>query len=121
MTTTKQQNRFFTSQDAPAGALAGEQVAVLGYGHLGRPAALNMRDSGVQLIVGNIEDEYAIQARADGFQVSPVGEAVASSDIILILLPDEVIPEVFEAEIGVNLQPGSAFAVASGYTWPMAW
>ena len=108
--------RLFTAKDAIPGALDGERIAVLGYGNLGRALALNLRDSGVSpLVIGNIEDEYASQARADGFSVLPIGEAVASSDVALILLPDEVVPDVFPIEIAPNAAPGSAVIFASGY------
>ena len=97
------------------GALAGETVAVLGYGHLGRSAALNLRDSGANVRIGNREDAYAQQARADGFEVVPL--AVASADdIVWVLLPDEVIPEVFAAEVAPALRPGAAVAFGSGYS-----
>jgi len=98
-------------------SLQGLRLAVIGYGHLGRPFSLNLRDSGaLQLVVGNIEDDYAQVAREDGFTVLPVAEATAAADIIYILLPDEVIPEVFAAGIAPNLSPGSAIVFASGYT-----
>ena len=67
--------RVYRATDAPPGALAGEAVAVLGYGHLGRSAALNLRDSGAKVRIGNREDEYAEQARADGFEVVPIAAA----------------------------------------------
>jgi ketol-acid reductoisomerase len=109
--------RLFTTQDAAPDALQDERVAVLGFGHLGRPFALNLRDSGVgPLVVGNIADAYADQARTDGFRVLPIPDAVAASDIVLVLLPDEVIPEVFAEDIAPNLAPGSAISFASGYT-----
>jgi ketol-acid reductoisomerase len=109
--------RFFTAQDAIPDALQAERVAVLGYGHLGRPFALNLRDSGVaSLVVGNVADEYADQARADGLTVQPIGQAVADSDVLLVLLPDEVVPEVFAADVAPHLASGSAIAFASGYT-----
>jgi ketol-acid reductoisomerase len=108
--------RFFTTRDADPHALAGERVAVLGYGNLGRAAALNLRDSGVApLLVGNIADEYAEQARTDGFSVLSIGEAVADSDVVLVLLPDEIIPEVLAADVAPNLASGSALVLASGY------
>jgi ketol-acid reductoisomerase len=109
--------RIFTTKDASPRALDGQRVAVIGYGNLGRTAALNLRDSGVQqLVVGNIPDDYADQARADGFAVLPIGSAVSNADIVLVLLPDEIIPEVFAAEIAPELAPGSALVYASGYT-----
>jgi ketol-acid reductoisomerase len=108
--------RVLTEQDADPTALEGERVAVLGYGFLGHAFALNLRVSGVEpLLVGNVADSYADQARAQGFTVVPIGEAVANSDVVLVLLPDEVIPEVFAAEVAPNLAPGSAIVFASGY------
>ena len=59
--------KVYRASDAPPGALAGESVAVLGYGHLGRTAALNLRDSGAKVRIGNREDDYAGQARAEGW------------------------------------------------------
>src|SRR5229473_5929578 len=88
--------RVYRATDAPPGALAGEVVAVLGYGNLGRTAALNLRDSGAKVRVGNREDEYAERARAEDFEVVPI-EVAAADDIVFLLLPDEVIPSVFPA------------------------
>jgi ketol-acid reductoisomerase len=110
--------RFFSSRDADPHALDGERVAVIGYGHLGRPFALNLRDSArglASLVVGNIADAYADQARADGFGVLPIAEAVDGAGVALLLLPDEVIPEVFVAEVAPHLRPGAAIVFASGY------
>jgi ketol-acid reductoisomerase len=116
VTSDNESLRFFTAQDAEPNALDGERVAVLGYGFLGRAFSLNLRDSGADpLVVGNIEDEYAEQARSEGFTVLPISEAVTASDVILVLLPDEVIPEVFADDIAPNLTPGSAIVFASGY------
>jgi ketol-acid reductoisomerase len=91
-------------------------VAVLGYGNLGRTAALNLRDSGVKIRVGNREDDYAERARAEGFEVLPLDAAAAGADIVFVLLPDEVIPEAFAREIAPALRAGSAVAFGSGYS-----
>jgi ketol-acid reductoisomerase len=116
MTSQNAPIRCFTTRDAQPGALDGERIAVLGYGHLGRPFAMNLRDSGVtSLVIGNIPDAYADQAAADGFTVLPIGQATAQADIVLVLLPDEVIPEVFAAEIAPHLSPASAIVFGSGY------
>jgi ketol-acid reductoisomerase len=114
MTSRAKTLKVYRAADAPAGGLAGEAVAVLGYGNLGRSAALNLRDSGAKVRVGNREDEYAAVARADGFEVVPLAEA-ASDPIVFMLLPDEVIPAVFVSEVAPALQPGAAVAFASGY------
>ena len=107
--------KIYRAGDAPPGALDGESIAVLGYGNLGRSAALNLRDSGVKVRVGNRDDEYADRARADGFEVVPLATA-AGDDIVFVLLPDEVIPEVFPRDVASELRPGSAVAFGSGYS-----
>src|SRR5262245_2903024 len=107
--------KVYGAADAPATGLAGESVAILGYGYMGRTAALNLRDSGAKVRIGNREDEYAVRARAEGFEVVPIARA-ASDDIVFVLLPDEVIPSVFATEIAPALRKGSAVAFASGYS-----
>jgi ketol-acid reductoisomerase len=107
--------KVYRASDAPQQGLAGEVVAVLGYGNLGRTAALNLRDSGAKVRVGNREDEYAERARAEGFEVVPI-QVAASVDIVYLLLPDEVIPSVFADQVAPTLRAGSAIAFASGYS-----
>ena len=106
--------RVYRPADVPPGALAGETVAVIGYGNLGRAVALNLRDSGVKVRIGNRDDEYAERARAEGFEVVPIAVA-AGDDIVWVLLPDEVIPAVFSLEIGPALRANAAVAFSSGY------
>jgi ketol-acid reductoisomerase len=108
--------KLYRAADAPPGALAGESVAVLGYGNLGRTAGLNLRDSGLKVLIGNREDEYAGQARNEGFEVVPITAAAASSDVVYVLLPDEVIPTLFDSDIAPVLRSGSAIAFGSGYS-----
>lgn len=107
--------RFFTERDADGMALAGRRVAVIGYGTLGRSAALNLRDSGVDVVVGNIADEYWEQAVADGFAPVGLGDAAAQGDLVWVLLPDEVIPECFGRDIALRIRDGAAVCFASGY------
>ena len=107
--------RVYRATDAPEGGLAGEAVAVLGYGNLGRTAALNLRDSGAKVRIGNREDDYAERARSEGFEVVPMATA-ATDDVVYVLLPDEVIPDVFGTDVAPALRPGSAIAFGSGYS-----
>src|SRR5260370_14101501 len=107
--------RFFTERDADAGALAGHRVAIIGYGTLGRSAALNLRDSGVDVVVGNIADEYRERAVADGFAPAGLGDAAAQGDLVWVLLPDEVIPACFGRRIAPRIRPGAAVCVPSRY------
>jgi ketol-acid reductoisomerase len=106
--------KVYRAGDAPSEGLMGETVAVLGYGNLGRSAALNLRDSGAKVRVGNREDEYAALARADGFEVVSLAEAAADT-LVFVLLPDEVIPTVFPTQIAPAMRPGAAVAFGSGY------
>src|SRR5262245_65581861 len=107
--------KLYRAEDVPPGSLDGESIAVLGYGNLGRSAALNLRDSGIKVRVGNRDDQYAERARADGFEVVPLATA-AGDDVVFVLLPDEVIPEVFPRDVAPELRPGSAVAFGSGYS-----
>jgi ketol-acid reductoisomerase len=107
--------KVYRAADAPPDGLAAETVAVLGYGNMGRSAALNLRDSGAKVLVGNRGDAYADLAGADGFEVMPPARAAAEATLAFLLLPDEVIPELFGSEVGPALSAGSAIAFASGY------
>jgi ketol-acid reductoisomerase len=111
------QVRCFNSSHAAPGALEGERIAILGYGHLGRPIALNLRDSGVKsIIIGNIADDYVATAKADGFDVVSIEQATKGASIVLVMLPDEVIPEVWVETIAPHLAPNTAVVFGSGYT-----
>src|SRR5215475_6489797 len=105
----------YSAADGTPDALAGDTVAVLGYGNLGRTAALNLRDSRLKVLIGNREDDYAVRARAEGFEVRSLAQA-AAADIVYVLLPDEVIPDAFSKDVAPALRPGGALAFASGYS-----
>lgn len=107
--------RIFHDEDADPGALAGRTVAVVGYGNQGRSQALNIRDAGLAVIVGNIRDESFERARADGFEALPIAEAARRADVILLLTPDEVMPRVYEEHVAPQLTPGKILDFASGY------
>ncbi len=95
--------RLFHDDDASLEPLIGKTVAILGYGNQGRAQSLNMRDSGLTVIVGNAEDAYAADARADGFAIHSIRDAAAQGDIILSLLPDEITPAIYEEAIRPGL------------------
>lgn len=106
---------IFFDADADLAILEDKTVALLGYGNQGRSQALNFRDLGLNLVVGNREDEYREQALADGFDPVPLPEAAAQGDILLMLTPDEVQPEVYEQAIAPTLEAGKALVFASGF------
>ena len=101
--------------DASLEPLAGQTVAILGYGNQGRSQALNLRDSGVEVIVGNLEDEYAKTAREDGFAPIPIAAAAAKAGVALFLVPDEVQPEVYGRDVAPGLRDGDVLCFAHGY------
>ncbi len=90
-------------------------ISIIGYGNQGRAQALNLRDSGLNIIVGNIDDKYKNIAIKDNFSVYPIEEATKKSDIIFILLPDEIMNEIFEKSIKPYLRANSVIVFASGY------
>jgi ketol-acid reductoisomerase len=95
--------------------LAGKVVSVLGYGNQGSAQAQNMRDSGVKVVVGNVRDVYFDQAVADGFDTFDIAGAVQRADYHLLLISDDIMPQVFDKDIRPHLKPGQAIAVSSGY------
>jgi ketol-acid reductoisomerase len=106
---------FYREAHADPDGLSGQSVAVVGYGNLGRSMALNLRDSGLPVTVGNADDPYRASAKADGFQVSGIADAVATADLVYVLIPDEVIPEVFREQVAPGLRSGACVCFASGY------
>ncbi len=92
-------------------------VSIIGYGNQGKSQALNLRDSGFKVIVGNVKDEYADKALQDGFEVFSIKDAVAKSQIIFVLIPDEIQKEVFEKEIIPYLKKNDTIVFASGYNF----
>jgi len=108
--------RVYYDKDADIDDLAGDTIVVLGYGIQGRAQALNLRDSGLPVIVGNREDTYREQARADGFEVRSLAEAARVGDVILVLVPDEAQGGVYEETIRPGLAPGNALVFAHGFS-----
>ena len=108
--------KVYHDRDADLGLLEGRRIAVVGYGNQGRAQALNLRDSGLDVVVGNRDDEYVARAREDGFRVLSIPEAAAEGDVVLLLIPDEVMPDLFPAKVAPHLEHGDALVFASGYT-----
>jgi len=112
---------LYVDKDADLTTIKGRTIAVIGYGNQGRSQALNMRDTindkniGTEVIIGNVEDEYKEQAEKDGFEVYAVSEACKKADIMFLLIPDEVIPGIFDENIKPYLKKGDVIDFASGY------
>lgn len=101
--------------DADPSAIAGETIAILGYGNQGSAQAKNLRDSGLDVVVGNVDDPYRDAALADGFTVLSIADAAARADALFLLTPDEVMPEVYERDVAPHLRPGQLLDFAHGY------
>jgi len=96
--------------EAQTDALAGQQVAVIGYGNQGRSWALNLRDSGIDVVVCVRADPSREAAEADGFITSELVGA-SDADVICVLVPDDIIPT-----LPLTPRPDALVIVASGYT-----
>ena len=107
---------MFYDEDADLSVIQGRKVAVIGYGSQGHAHALNLRDSGVQVVVGLRDgSSSAAKAQAEGLTVLPVAEAVKQSDFIVILAPDQVQRRLYAQEIQPNLADGAALLFSHGF------
>ena len=107
---------LFYDNDADLSVLNAKTVAIIGYGSQGHAHALNLRDSGVEVVVGLYEgSRSAAKARADGLEVASVQEAAARADWIMLLLPDELQKQVYEASVAPHLTAGKVLGFAHGF------
>lgn len=95
--------------------LQGKKIAIIGYGSQGHAHALNLKESGFDVVVGIRPGKSYDAAKEDGVEVKSVAEAAAEADVIQILLPDERQKAVYEAEIAPHLTPGKALMFAHGF------
>ncbi len=107
--------KLLKDTDATLEPLNGKTVAVLGYGNQGRAQGLNLRDSGVRVIVGNRDDAYRQQAIADGFKPLSIRQAAEEADFLLILTTDECQPGIWNEHIAPGVRAGKTLVWASGY------
>lgn len=110
------ENKIFYQQDCDLNKLDGKKVAIIGYGSQGHAHALNLKESGVDVVVGLYEgSKSADKAREQGLEVLPVADAVKAADVIMVLIPDEKQKAVYESEIAPNLTAGKTLAFAHGF------
>ncbi len=103
-------------QDADLSIISGKTVAVIGYGSQGHAHANNLRDSGVDVVVGLREDSSSrSKATNSGLRVAAVSQAVAESDVVMMLVPDELAAQLYTESVAPHLKAGAALAFAHGF------
>ncbi len=107
--------KVYYDKDANLDVLQGKKIAVLGYGSQGHAHANNLKDSGMDVVVGLRQGSASIvKAEAAGLEVASIADAVSQSDIVMVLLPDENQAAIYESDIKDNLKNGAALAFAHG-------
>ena len=108
--------KLYYDSDADLSVFKDKTVAVLGYGSQGHAHALNLKDSGVDVVVGLRKDSASWRkAEAAGVPVAETAEACARADVIMMLVPDQNQPEVYRSAVAPNLSEGKALAFAHGF------
>jgi ketol-acid reductoisomerase len=108
---------IYYDKDADLSKLEGKTVAILGYGSQGHAHALNLKDSGANVVVG-LRPDSSSRAKAEeaGLEVLDIAEAASRGDLVMVLLPDEKQAEVWEAEISDGIAPGNLLLFAHGFS-----
>ncbi|KZM54972.1 ketol-acid reductoisomerase [Aeribacillus pallidus] len=107
--------KVYYNGDINGAVLEGKKVAILGYGSQGHAHALNLKESGVDVVVGVRKGKSLEKAQEDGLEVKTVREAVEEADIIMVLVPDEKQRELYENEVKPGLKAGNALVFAHGF------
>ena len=107
---------MYYDRDVDLSVLESEVIAIIGYGSQGRNQALNLRDSGIKVIIGCRPGKSEKLARQEGFEVYPINEAAERATIIYILVPDMVHREVYEKYIKANLASGKTLCFSHGFS-----
>ncbi|MBP1970719.1 ketol-acid reductoisomerase [Virgibacillus natechei] len=108
-------SKVLYEKDVQKEVLQGKKIAVVGYGSQGHAHALNLRESGYDVVVGLRPGKSQEKAEEDGFTVLSVADATSTADVVMVLLPDELQPYVYQESIKPNLKSGNAIAFAHGF------
>ena len=109
--------KIYYDKDCDLSLIQGKKVAIIGYGSQGHAHALNLKDSGVKVVIGlRPGSASARKAQAEGLEVLPVPQAVAAADLVMVLAPDEFQSAIYRADIEPNLKQGATLAFAHGFS-----
>src|SRR5262245_19561348 len=109
--------KIYTDKDADLSVLQGKTLAILGFGSQGHAHALNLKDSGLNVIVGLYEGSKSTAVARDfGFEVLSTPEAVRRADVIMVALPDTKQPGVYARDIAPNLSKGKTLLFSHGFS-----
>ncbi len=108
--------KVYYDKDADLSLIKGRKVTIIGYGSQGHAHAQNLKESGVSVTVALRKDGASWKkAESAGHKVAEIADAVKNADVVMMLLPDETMPEVYHADVAKNLKPGAALAFAHGF------
>jgi ketol-acid reductoisomerase len=108
---------MYYDNDADLNLLDGKTVAILGYGSQGHAHSLNLKDSGVDIVVGLRPDSKSVeQARSNGLEVTDVAEAASRGDVVMVLLPDELHGQVWHEHIRDGIAAGKTLLFGHGFS-----
>ena len=107
--------KMYYEQDCDLNVLNGKKIAIIGYGSQGHAHAMNLRDSGCDVIIGLRQGRSWKKAEDDGFTVMSVAEAAAAADIVMMLVNDESAAAIYKESVAANLSAGKALAFAHGF------
>jgi len=107
--------KIYHEKDATLDALKGKTVSIVGYGNQGHAQAQNLRDSGIDVIIGLIKDPSWSAAKDAGFEVMEIPDAAEAGDIVHMLIPDEIQADVYEGSIKQGLKEGNALSFSHGF------
>jgi len=107
---------IYYDEDADLGLLEGKAIAIIGFGSQGHAHALNLRDSGCQVVVGLYEGSKSWpKAEAEGLRVMTVAEAAEAGDVVMMLTPDTIQPPLYREDVAPHLKPGDTLMFAHGF------
>ncbi len=107
--------KIYYDADADTAVLADKKIAIIGFGSQGHAHALNLKESGMDVVIGLREGRSWDKAVQAGLKVMPVADAVKSSDVVMLLTPDESTGDLYKSLVGPNLKDGASLAFAHGF------